>query len=879
VVEGSTLGPYTILGRIGAGGMGEVYRAHDSRLGRDVAIKTLPSGLVADAERLKRFELEARTASQLSHPNILSIHDIGTADGQPYIVSELLEGENLRERLSRGPLPSHKVVEFGGAIASALAAAHARGIVHRDLKPENLFLTRDGRIKILDFGIAKLTQPDPEKPSGAGTVTILTDVGVAIGTLGYMAPEQMQGQPVDHRADIFALGAILHEMVGGTPAFRHDSRIATVNAVLESDPPPLPETLAPAMRRIIGRCLEKDPDERFQSARDLAFALNALSDTSSPATTASIRRVSGTTRIDWRIAALAVLVAAAVGGGLVWSRRPTSSPSRATKHFLFQPRVPISSGIIALSPDGRRLAFVGDVAPAMRQLFVKAFNEIDAKPVAGSEGAVAPFFSPDGEWVGFVAGGKLKKVLARGGTVVTLCDAPEFLGGSWGDNGQILISRRTRGLTRVSAEGGTPEPVTTPDHARGEIDHHAPHWLPGSKAFLLTLHAGPEIFRVAVRSPVTGDQRTLIEDGFDAHYLDSGHIVYGRANTLLAAPFDLERLTITGPSVPVVENAFTVNDSGVAGFSVASDGTLIYLPAVPIGGRTLTWVDRAGKPEALPSPAQGYDFPALSPDGRRVAVQSSEGPRDHIFVYELGTDLLRRVTLEGSESRPLWSPDGKRLTYAARRNEERHIFWQPIDGSAAPESLVASRNDVWPGAWTPDGSALVFVESPPTEISDIKLLRRGSDTSRIEPLVEGPTEDRWPALSPNGRWILFSSMDPGIYQVYVRPFAGGAPIQISTDGGSQPRWARDGRELFYRVRGRMMRVALQTDPELIVGKPEQLFADVYHASPDGPPNYDVSPDGKRFLMVTRGGEEQLPSPIHIVLDWYEELRRRVPLPR
>jgi serine/threonine-protein kinase len=395
----------------------------------------------------------------------------------------------------------------------------------------------------------------------------------------------------------------------------------------------------------------------------------------------------------------------------------------------------------------------------------------------------------------------------------------------------------------------------------------------------LTLHAGPEIFRVAVRSLDTGEQRTLIEDGFDARYADSGHLVYGRANTLLAAPFDLERLTITGPSVPVVENAFTVDDSGLAGFSVASDGTLVYLPAIPIGARTLTWVDRTGKAEALPSPPQAYDFPALSPDGRRVAVQISEGAGNHIFVYELGTDVLRRVTAGGSESRPLWSPDGKRLTYAARRNEERHIFWQTLDGSAAVESLVASRNDVWPGAWTADAAALVFVESPPTEISDIKLLRRSDNSLRIEPLIEGPTEDRWPSLSPNGQWIAFSSMDRDAYQVYVRPFAGGAPIQISTDRGRQARWSRDGREVFYRSHDRMMRVPIRTTPELIVGKPEMLFAGLYLGSLDGPPNYDVSPDGQRFLMVKRGDEEQSSWPIHIVLDWLEELKRRVPTTR
>ena len=405
MVEGTKLGPYDVLGLIGTGGMGEVYRARDTRLGRDVAIKTLPSGFAADAERLKRFELEARAASQLSHPNILTIYDIGTANDRPFIVSELLEGENVRERLIRGPLPPRKVVEFGVAIAGALAAAHARGIVHRDLKPENLFLTRDGRVKILDFGIAKLTQADQEQPAGAPTITIMTDVGTAVGTLGYMAPEQMKGQPVDHRADIFALGAVLHEMVAGAPAFRRDSRIATVNAVLESDPPALSDTVAPAIRRIIARCLEKDPDERFQSARDLAFALSALSDTM-PVTEAA-RRTAGAAKIDWRIAALAVLVTAAAVGALTWRVRSNAAmPPRTPKHFLFQPGTPNTGGV-TISPDGQRLAF--PAGTPTRLLHIKEMDAIEATAVAGTDGAAQPFFSPDGQWVGFTCPGQTEK--------------------------------------------------------------------------------------------------------------------------------------------------------------------------------------------------------------------------------------------------------------------------------------------------------------------------------------------------------------------------------------------------------------------------------------------------------------------------------------
>jgi serine/threonine-protein kinase len=879
VVEGSRLGPYDVLALIGAGGMGEVYRARDSRLGRDVAIKTLPSGLAADAERLKRFELEARAASQLSHPNILTIFDIGTTDGHAYIVSELLEGENLRERLTKGALPQRRVVEIGGAMASALAAAHARGIVHRDLKPENLFLTRDGRIKILDFGIAKLTQPDGEKPSAAATVTIMTDVGSAVGTLGYMAPEQMRGEPVDHRADIFAFGAVLHELLAGSPAFRQDSRIATVNAVLESDPPALPETVAPAIRRIIARCVEKNPDERFQSARDLAFALTALSDVV-PTVSGDVPHRARRWTIDWRIAVVAVLVAAAGAGSLAWTLRPSPpSAARSVKRFVVPPGT-ASVAWLEIAPDGTRVVYAGGTGPQFAsQLYVRSFDDLTPRVMPGTDGARMPFLSPDGQWVAFEAGAKLKKVPVAGGAAVTICDVGSMLEGSWGSNGQIVIAQREQGLKIVSAEGGVPQDLTSPDATAGEIDHHAPHFLPGGRAILFTIHAGPEVFRVAVRSLETGVQRTIIDDGFNARYVPSGHLVYGRADMLLAAPFDVTRLEITGPSLPVVENVATRTQDGQAVFSVAADGTLAYLPAVARDGRSLTWVDRKGVPEELPTLPKAYDYPALSPDGKHLAVQISDGAGDNIFVYELATDLLSRVTRGGAESRPVWSADGKRLTYAARRKEERHILSQPVDGSVTAQSLLAvSGKRIWPAAWTPDDGRLLFVESPPTNLDDIKVLDVAHKTPPTM-LVASPAKDAWPHLSPDGKWIVYATFDNPGYQLFVQSLVGGTPRQITTDGGTQPRWAHSGREIFYRVGRRFMRIAVETTPSLVVGKPELLFEGQYLASADGPANYDVTPDDQRFVLVKLAPDELASRSIHIVQNFFEELTRRVPVPR
>jgi serine/threonine protein kinase len=862
---GSRLGPYEIVEFIGAGGMGEVYRARDARLGRDVAIKTLPTAFADNADRLRRFELEARAASLLSHPGILTIYDIGSAEGQPFIVSELLEGETLRQRLNRGPIPLRKSVEIAAAIADALAAAHARGIVHRDLKPENLLLTRDGRVKILDFGIAKLTAPDPDQPGGAETVVIVTDAGFAVGTLGYMAPEQLRGEPTDPRSDLFALGAILHEMVSGGPAFKRDSRIATVNAVLEADPPDLDDTVPLGIRRIVRRCVEKDPDHRFQSARDLAFALGALSDTTSPVARAV--QPAGWRRIDTRLAILGIVLAAAAAGTVGWfSNRDADSASRSVRRHSFQPSTPIQV-IFDLSPDGSALVY------AASALYVRPLDELEAKLIPGTEGARVPFFSPDGQWIAFVTDTQLKKVRTAGGPVITLTDVRSMMQGAWGPNGQIVIAQREQGLMTLSAEGGSPVPLTTPDVDAGEIDHHSPQFLPDGTAILFTIHTGPETFRVAIRSLMTGEQRTLIDDGYHARYATSGHLVYGRDQALFATRFDLQQRRTEGTSLLVAERVRTIPTDGIAAFSMASDGTLAYMPAIPIEGRSLLWVDRTGRDEPLPAPNLGYSFPALSPDGTRLAVQVTEGALANIWVYDITTQALQPTSHSGFDTRPLWARDGQALTYASRRQGERHVVWHPLDAHALPRSLVVSRNNVWPGGWTRD-RRLIYVEDPPTSIADIKQIRM-DDGAQPEPLVVGPTTDLYPSISPDGLWIAYTTFGRPS-QVIVRPLAGGAPRQITPDGGAQPRWTRKGTEIVYRRPGHFMSVAIRTSPTLEVGKPQTLFTDTYVTGSEGPHGYDVTPDGERFLVVKPAEGERLPVPVHFVDNWFQELSRRVP---
>jgi eukaryotic-like serine/threonine-protein kinase len=886
LTPGVRLGPYEIVGLLGAGGMGEVYRARDHRLERDVAVKVLPGAFAADADRLRRFELEARATSLLSHPGILAIYDVGTADGHPYIVSELLDGETLRERLTRGPIAHRKSAELAAAVADALAAAHARGLIHSDLKPENVFLTRDQRVKIIDFGIAKLIAPDPAEPGGASTIPFATDGGVVIGTLGYMAPEQLRGERADQRSDLFALGALLHEMLSGTPAFRRDSRVATVNAVLESDPPELGEEVPPALRRIVSRCLEKDPHNRFQSSGDLAFALRFMSDTSA-AITAAVPRGPVRPSLDVRWVATALVLTALMASTATWLLRQPPAPAPHVKRFTIDPAIPVGSFDVAR--DGSALAYAGGAGSAL-PLYVRQLGELAPKPVPGTEGARVVFFSPDGAWIAFVTGNTLRKVRTSGGPAVTLATVPDMLEGVWSDVGEIIIARREQGLMTVSAEGGPLLPLTTAHEELGEIDHHAPALLPGGRAILLTSHVGPQRFRIAVRSLDTGEQRTLIDDGFYARYVPSGHLVYGRGGALWAAPFDASRLQLTGSPVLVVEDVRTVANDGYAAFAAAGDGTLVYQPDVPRSGRTLVWVDRQGQREPLPLPPRAYDFPALSPDGARLAVQISEGETSDIWTYEFASGALHRFSSGGAESRPIWSADGRQLAWASRQAAEHRIVTQPLDASSPPRPVVSSRAAVvWPAVWTIDGR-LIYVEDPPTSLSDIKQAHIAvesmgvvpADSARDQALVAGPAATLYPTLSPDGDWLAYVHWMQGQSrpQIMVRRLAGGMPRQITPDGGGMPRWSRDGKTIVFlhRATGQIMSVPVETTPAFKAGRPLELFDDQYVLSLSGPANYDEAPDG-RFVFVAPSEREPSTLPIYIVEHWFEELGRRVPAPR
>lgn len=866
LTSGVRLGPYEITEPLGSGGMGDVYGAIDRRLHRRVAIKMVAERHRDRPDLRQRFKIETAAIAALNHPHICQLYDVGEHEGADYVVMELLEGETLAARLARGLIRVDDALRFACEIADALAGAHTRGIIHRDLKPENVFLTRDQRVKILDFGIAKLTAPDPAGPDGASTIILTTEGGVAIGTLGYMAPEQLKGEAADERSDIFALGATLHEMLSGTPAFRRDSRVATVNAVLESDPPELGDDLPPMLRLMVSRCLEKDPRNRFQSAKDLAFALQSTSDTGAAISRAVPHRPPRSLDVRWVGAALVLTALGASAATSLFRDSPAPTPP-PVRRFAIVPPMRVNGFDVAR--NGGALAYSAGPTPNLSHLYVRRLDELSAQLIAGTEGAFLAFFSPDAEWIGFATADALKKVRASGGPTTTLAAVSDVMGALWSDAGEIILARREQGLAAVSAEGGLLIPLTTLDQEHGEIDHHSPSLLPGGRVMLFTTHAGTGPYRIAARSRDTGEQRILIDEGFQAQYVPSGHLVYSHGRSLWAAPFDADRLQLTGPPVPVVEGALT--------FALAGDGTLAYIPDVSRGGRTLVWVDQQGRSEPLPLPARHYDSPTVSPDGARLAVQISERGESSIWIHELATGALHRFSTGSADTHPVWAHDGRQILYASRHSAVHHIMAQSLDPIAPPRSLISSSTSALvPSALTTDGR-LVYDELWPSGRMEIKQLRRGAATPEL--LVAESVQAAAPTVSPDGRWMAYLSLVKLRPDVMVRPLDGGAPRQITTEGGGHARWSRDGNRITFRHRPtrQFMSVVVDTAPTFRLGRPERLFDDAYVIDAPGVP-YDHAADG-RFVFIKPSEGDLSPSPIYIVENWFHELRRRAPATR
>jgi eukaryotic-like serine/threonine-protein kinase len=884
---GTTVSHYRIVSKIGAGGMGEVYRARDTRLEREVAIKMLPPKYATDADRLKRFEQEARATSGLNHPNIFTVYDIGTHEGSPYIVAELLSGEELRGQLNGAGLPQRKAIDYAQQIAHGLAAAHEKGITHRDLKPENLFVTTDGRVKILDFGLAKLRpQRNEVVSSEIATEKQITDPGTVMGTVGYMSPEQVRGQNVDHRSDIFSFGSILYEMLTGQRPFQRETMAETMTAILKEEPAEISEPnqkINPALERIVRHCLEKKPERRFQSASDLGFAIEALSAPSGmqPATRLEMPVLSQRNRRNLLIMAGALLALLGTTAAVFlltrsWSRSDAATPVRRVTIPLTTPLAlgkycPLGIGrtAIALSPDGSLLVYVGE-QNGKSQLFARPLDSFNDRPIPGTEGAYAPFFSPDGRSIAFFAANALQTVSLEGGQPVNLCEARTTHGGAWGPDNTILFTDAEGGrLMRISASGGEPRTVLSEGGLEAtNWGFSSPEFLPDGDTALVTLwqSPNPDNYQIAALSLKTGKLRLVVEGGVNAHYLSTGHLVYARGATLLAAPFDVRSATVSGPGVTLIENVRS-EEWGSVQYALASDGTLVYVSGGPAWIGKLVWADRTGATTPIAAPARVYQNFSLSPDGQRVALEISEATHD-VYLYEFARASLIRFTNDGENGYPQWTPDGK-VTFWRHKATGIDVISKSIDSGSEVKFMSRDTGDVQ--SWSPDGKTLIFMQMTPETSLDL-WMKTGDEPPR--PWLVTRFRELLASFSRDGKYVAYTSDESGQYEIYVRPASGeGAVFQISTEGGEEPLWSKDGRELFYRNGPRWMAVAVTTAPQFKASTPKMLFEGPYRNVPGV--SYDVAADG-RFLILEENNKQPPTLQLQAVLNWAEEVKRRVP---
>jgi len=887
---GTRVGPYEIVSWLGAGAMGEVYRARDMALDREVALKTLPDELARQPERLARLRQEARILASLNHPGIATLYGLEESNGGvPVLVMELVEGEALSDRLRRGRLPLREAVTVGHQIALALEAAHEKGVLHRDLKPGNIRLARDGRVKLLDFGLAKAVLKAALDSRFETHTSPHSDAGAVAGTAPYMSPEQARGQEVDRRSDVWAFGCVLYEMLAGKRAFEGATFSDTVAAVLDREPDwkALPPETPSAAVRLLRRCLRKDKDKRLHDVADARLELEELLAGPAPASGEENESavIAHRPRSSWRgllgpSSFWLVVGGLAVGAGLwvLGTSRPLAERPIVRLAISLPPPETVDDGdasAVVISPDGRQLAYVA--ARAGRPLiYLRTVDRLEAKPIPGTDGGHMPFFSPDGLWLGFVVDdeGKLKKVPLSGGAPTTLCDAADVRGASWGEDGTIVFARYAEsGLDRVSAAGGKPEVLTTLDVPRHESSHRFPEVLPGGQAVVFTVRTAEtqlwDDARIEAFSFRTRERSVLISGGSNARYA-SGRLIYERAGALWAAPFDPVRLEVAGPPVLVLEGVSSSAVYGSADFAVSRDGSLVYVPGRVRGiDRRVVRVSRAGKARPLLDSHRAFSSLSLSPDGRRLAL-TIQAANDQIWVYDLERSTLSPQTLRGQNSEAIWTPDSSHLTFASDREGPLNLFWQPADGSGPAERLTTSAKAPSAQAWSPDGKTLLFKDGQSTY--DIWMLQLDGDR-KTRPLFHGPFNETQPRISPNGRWLAYVSDESGREEVYVLPFPGsGGRWPISTDGGSRPLWARNGRELFYRNGDRTMAVSVTSDATFSATKPHFLFeakAVSYLWL-----SWDVTPQGD-FLMIEPGESDTPPTQINVVLNWLQEVRQRV----
>jgi serine/threonine-protein kinase len=870
---GSRIGPYEISGLLGKGGMGEVYRAHDARLNRDVAVKTLPSGVYDDQNRMARFQREAQVLAALNHPHIAAVYGLEDSAGARALVMELVEGTTLAERIAAGPIPIDEALAIARQISSALDAAHEKGIVHRDLKPANIKLTPDGKVKVLDFGLAKAYDAEAASGSGAGsdpvnspTLTLeATRAGVLLGTAAYMSPEQARGKPVDKRADIWAFGVVLYEMLTGRIMFEGDTLSDTLAGVLRApiDFQGLPAATSPAVRRLLERCLERDPKRRLRDMGDAWIEIDAPI----PAPAQAAAAPAKPSPLRWLPWAATVIVG---GAGIAWGllHTPAIAPAPVVRWSYAQEKPFLA---VTLSRDGSRMAYL-ELDPSPR-LSLRMTDQLEAKPIPGGEFGTVSTFSPDGQWIAFFQGQsdlKVKKIPASGGTAITLCDAAGPFGLDWGADDSIVFSG-AKGLMRVSASGGTPEALTTLDTKKNETAHRWPSILPGGQYVLFTIRSGASS-QVAVLDVKTRAIRVLAPNGSSARYLPTGHLVYYRSGTLFAAGFDAKRAALTGSEAPVVENVSPVVEDG-ADYAVADSGTLLYLSGAGSGGKTtMNWADRKGALQQI-TDAQEWGTGRLSPDGTRIANGIHSGSNEDIWTFEFERRTRTRLTFEGVNQNPIWTPDGKWITFSSKK-DKFGISRVAADASGKPEVLLETDAVAIPHSWSPDGKTLVY--SHPGAGTDKKLHLWAVTLPGGKPmqLHDTPFSDGDGQISPDGHWLAYQSMESGTLEIYVQPFPGpGAKTRISSQSGNRPRWSRNGKELLYWTTGAtldLMSVDVQTGAAFHAGAPQSLFKLAAGTT------WDIAPDGKRFLVELSQGMQE-GRKLQAVVNWFDELRRRVPL--
>jgi Tol biopolymer transport system component len=902
---GKTLGNFEITSQLGKGGMGEVYQAKDRKLGRDVAIKVLPEEFARDVDRVARFQREAKLLASLNHPNIAAIHGLEESGGTNFLVLELVQGETLADQIKRGPIPVEESLRLALQIAEALEAAHEKGVIHRDLKPANIKVTPEGKVKVLDFGLAKAFAGDREEVNLSNSPTLsnaATQQGVILGTAAYMSPEQASGKAVDKRADVWAFGVVLYEMLTGQSLFAGENVSQTLARVLERQPDfsKLPPNLHPKTIEMLERCLEKDAKNRYHDIADSRVDIQkVLADPGGvlvqPVAAVEPQRKLRTI-LPW--VAAAIVLTAIIAGLAVWLFRPV--PPRPVTRFAIDLAGPLKEfDAIALSPDGRRLVY-----SANGRLYLQAMDQMQATPMPGTEEGSQPFFSPDGESVAFFTGTQLKRVGLTGGIPEVLAgvggDSASLgsgLVGAWDYQGRIFFGKGgPYGLFQVSATGGTPRMFA---ELGGHADFDYPEVLPGGKWVLFTdLVTGTKWSNanIVAQSVSTGERKIVLNGGHFARYAPTGHLVYAANGTLFAIGFNADSLQATGTAVPLVQNVATSEVSGHAQFAFAANGTLVYIrrtrTAVAPTQRTLVWVDRNGKEEPLSAEPKEYRFPEISPDGTKVAMTVSTGEGGDIWVWDLVRKTLTRLTFEGSNNiTPLWTPDGKRIAFCSfmrdRSGNASGIFWKAADGTGQDEQLITFKDRMFiPYCLSRDGKYLVGAETPDLQKFDIGMMSMEGDHAR-KTLLHADYGEFQPKISPDGRWIAYASDESHKIEIYVRSFpdVNKGRWQVSPSGGDSPLWSPDGRELFYLNGDAVMAVSVKIEPSFeIVGTPKTLFRGTYIGTfPDNGTPWDISPDGKRFLMIkpptSTGAAPAAAAPqpkINIVLNWFEELRQRVP---